>query len=340
MRLKHLVLGLACCSIAGGEAQADQTVAAKPVIRQIQTAAPVEDVLLLPDGAFIQTDEGYAKLVSCGSTGVCAETVGRVMRRRPTPMGGLPDGRIAERGQGDVAEAWYASPTRRYEHGVLGDEFEAAKLIVKTRNGEALEAELPPDAVFEDLTPRLADLDGDGSVEIVTIRSDTLAGARLSIWGVIGDALVERAASEPVGQPKRWLNPLPLIDGAPVLAVVTPHLGGPLLQWSFADGELAPKQRLGGDRLFSNHAIGSRDLSLAVRDGERWAVPLAGRKNIVVGDGGDVVAELPLDFTISDDMALVGGNLVVRSPKGALYAIKAPWQETLPFRRNAFENRP
>ena len=283
------------------------------------------DVLLLKDGAFIRTVEGYAKLVACNDSFVCAEPDGSVDLPIPTPGGGLPDGTIATRAKGNIAEAWYADPTRRYKHGVLGDGFEAAALMARTRDGKTLKVELPANAVFEDLTPRLADLDGDGESEIVTIRSDDQSGARLSIWGLVGGKLVERAASEPIGKARRWLNPLPIVDGAPVMAVITPHLGGPLQEWTFEAGQLSPPRRLGGETLFSNHAIGSRDLSLAIRDGDRWAVPEKGRKALIFGEGSAVVARVSLEFEIDDDIAQIGKFAVVRSTAGQLHAIALPW---------------
>ncbi len=294
-------------------------------IREVATAGPVLDVLLLKDGAFVRTGEGYARLEPCDETLVCARPVGRVELPRPTPAGALPDGTVSAWDKGDVAEAWYAEPTRRYDHGILGDSFEAAKLVVRTRAGDLLDVQLPPDSVFEDLTPRLADLDDDGTTEIVTIVSNNSSGSRLSIWGVVEGEIVKRAATDPIGEPRRWLNPLPLNDGGPLMAVITPHLGGPLLQWSFKNGSLSEGRQIGGDVLFSNHAIGSRDQSLAVRQDDHWAVPEKGRKTLVFGEGDRITGRLPLGFAVADDMALVGRAVVLRSAEGALYAVETPW---------------
>ncbi|MCP1198234.1 PliI family lysozyme inhibitor of I-type lysozyme [Notoacmeibacter sp. MSK16QG-6] len=287
---------------------------------EISTPQPVKDVILLKSGVFIRSDEGYAKLEPCAVTLVCAQKAGRAEQARPTPAGGLPDGTVAEHAEGDIREAWYAGPTRRYAHGVLGDEFEAGSLVVRTADGETFNADLPTNSVFEDLTPRLADLDGDGLTEVIAVVSDAATGSRLSIWGLVDGVLTERAASEPIGRPNRWLNPLPVYDKAPVMAVITPHLGGPLLQWRFEDGALSKSTRLGGETLFSNHAIGSRDLSTAVRQDEDWAVPERERRALIFGRGDEVVHRLTLDFTIADDMAIIGDAVVMRSAAGKLYA--------------------
>lgn len=331
MRLRKAVTGfslavLASALIAVGDVAAEpkDEAANEHKVVEIATPTPVKDVMILKSGTFIRSDEGYAKLEPCAATLVCAVRTGRVEQPTPTPPGGLPDGTVAERDDGDIRQAWYAMPTRRYPHGVLGDEFEAGSLVARTADGQTYKADLPSNEVFEDLTPRLADLDGDGRTEIVTVVSDEKAGARLSIWGIVDDMLVERAAGEPIGRANRWLNPLPVRDDAPVMAVITPHLGGPLLQWRFENEALSDPLRLGGETLFSNHTIGSRDLSLAVWAGEKWAVPERERKALIFGHDGKAVRRLPLDFTIADDMALIGEIVVMRSATGRLYATPLP----------------
>ena len=51
------------------------------------------------------------------------------------PEGALPDGRIAT-GTGEIARAWLAEPTTRYDHGILGDKIEAGSLVIETRDGK------------------------------------------------------------------------------------------------------------------------------------------------------------------------------------------------------------
>ena len=108
----------------------------------------------------------------------------------------MPHSRVA-RGERDIAAAWFAGATDRYAHGVLGDAIEAARLMVETRAGRRLQFELPAHRVFEDLEPRLADLDGDGRDEIIVVESDINLGASLAVYALAGDRLVKRAATVP-----------------------------------------------------------------------------------------------------------------------------------------------
>ncbi|MCB2105350.1 MAG: VCBS repeat-containing protein, partial [Rhodobacteraceae bacterium] len=65
----------------------------------------------------------------------------------------------------DITGARYADPTRRYDHGILGDEVEYGTLVISTTKGR-VRLKLPQTRVFEDTEPRLADVDGDGAPEV------------------------------------------------------------------------------------------------------------------------------------------------------------------------------
>ena len=56
-------------------------------------------------------------------------------RKREQPDGALPDGQVAT-GTHDIARAWLAEPTDRYDHGILGDKIEAGALVIETRDGK------------------------------------------------------------------------------------------------------------------------------------------------------------------------------------------------------------
>jgi len=179
----------------------------------------------------------------------------------------LPDGQIARAsGDGPVA-AWYGRPTRRYRHGVLGDDVEGGSLLVVDSRGTRHEIVLSDEFVFEDITPRIADLDGDGSNEVVAIRTDMRAGAALAIYGLRYGALVELAATAPIGRPNRWLSVAAIADfrgeGRNTIAVVkTPHIGGILELYRLGDGCLETVR--GPTTGYSTHRIGSRELTLAL----------------------------------------------------------------------------
>lgn len=188
---------------------------------------------------------------------------------RPTPPGLIPDGAVT-RGTRDIAFAWLADATARYGHGVLGDRLEAATLRVRRADdGSIVQHSLPDTQVFEDLVPRLADLDGDGRDEVIVVRSHVDLGAAVAVYGLRDDKLVEVAATAPPGIANRWINPVGAadFDGDGVMevaAVETPHIGGILHVWEWMDGALVHQGSMPG---VSNHALGMPVLDLhAVRD--------------------------------------------------------------------------
>jgi hypothetical protein len=163
---------------------------------------------------------------------------------------------------GGPVHATYDGPTTRYPHAVLGDAIEYTGLTVTLGDGRVLRATLDPALVFEDLAPRLVDLDGDGAAEIVTVESHAALGARLAIWSVRGGALHRLIATPHIGQRFRWLAPVAAADldgdGRIELAYVDrPHLARTLRVWRFerAGGRvtLSPVAALPG---VTNHRIG------------------------------------------------------------------------------------
>ncbi|MHA2939048.1 FG-GAP repeat domain-containing protein [Vibrio sp. RC27] len=182
------------------------------------------------------------------------------IEKRP---GQIPLSRIAY-GDNDVSTAWYTNATERYPHGILGDESEAATLNIETREGKTLEFSLPNTRVFEDLEPRVIDLDGDGIDEIITIESDTELGASLSLFQVESNAIVRVTSTPFIGRSFRWLNPIGVgdFDGdsvTDIALVVTPHIGGKLHVYRYTKSDLTLLTEYLG---VSNHRIGSTELGL------------------------------------------------------------------------------
>lgn len=194
----------------------------------------------------------------------------------PRSSNGIPHGSVAIGSGLDVVRAWYSQPTGRYRHGVLGDRIEGGGLAAVDAAGRLHTISLERNVVFEDLTPRLADLDGDGSMEIVTIRSQLDRGAALAVYGLRDARLTEVAATDPIGTPNRWLNLAGITDftgdGRLDIALVkTPHIGGRLEIWTLRSGSLVPVASAEG---FSNHALGSTELGLsAIADADGDGVP-------------------------------------------------------------------
>jgi hypothetical protein len=184
------------------------------------------------------------------------------------PAGALADGRVAS-GRGDITRAWLAEPTGRYGHGVLGDKVEAGSLVIETRDGKTQVVRLKDDAVFEDLEPRLADLDGDGRDEVIVVKSYLKRGSSLAIVALRKGRDLGRyevvAETPALGAPQRWLNPAGIADysgdGKIGIALVRqPHIVGELELWNGYPLALRKTGTLTG---FSNHFIGSRALRMS-----------------------------------------------------------------------------
>jgi hypothetical protein len=187
------------------------------------------------------------------------------MTARPkAPAGALADGRITK-GTRDIARVWFAEPTTRYDHGILGDAIESGALMIETRDGKQHTVRLKDDAVFEDLEPRLADLDGDGHDEVVVVKSYLKRGSALAVIALRKGRYDIVAETPPLGGPHRWLNPAGIADftgdGKPDIALVRqPDVVGELELWSFADGHL---QKVGSMADVANHIAGTRALDMS-----------------------------------------------------------------------------
>ena len=78
-------------------------------------------------------------------------------------------------------KAVFDLPTDRYGHAVLGNTPEWGRLCV-SRDSLTHCVELPQDQVFEDLVPRLVDVDLDGGLDAVAVESDQSYGASLVVY--------------------------------------------------------------------------------------------------------------------------------------------------------------
>ncbi|WP_258523623.1 VCBS repeat-containing protein [Roseovarius sp. TE539] len=163
-----------------------------------------------------------------------------------------------------ITAARYDAPTTRYAHGVLGDAVEWGALVLTLAGGEETRLTLPETRVFEDVAPRLADLDGDGNPEVIVVESSVSRGARLGVY----DADGLRAATPHIGRPNRWLAPVGAADldgdGSVEIAYVDrPHLAKRLRVWRYEDGGLDHVADLGG---LTNHKIGWDFIAGGIRD--------------------------------------------------------------------------
>ena len=175
----------------------------------------------------------------------------------------LPENLIA-RDAASALTARYTDPTTRYTHGILGDAIEGGGLLV-VRAGKRYYYKLDERFVFEDLQPRMADVDNDGQPEFITIRSSLTQGAGVAVFKLVNDQLVLLAASEFIGTPNRWLNIAAIADldndGKVEIAwVQTPHIGGILRVAKLVGDRLQIVDEKSG---YSNHQIGQKNLCLS-----------------------------------------------------------------------------
>jgi hypothetical protein len=156
--------------------------------------------------------------------------------------------------QQSITAATYEGPTDRYDHGVLGDRLEWTTLLLTLADGTERRFTLPEDMVFEDLSPRLADVTGDGVAEVITVETSLRLGARLAIYTADGRLVT----TEYIGQPHRWLAPVGAADfdgdgNIEVAFVDRPHLIQTLRLVRLEAGEFRQIAALRG---VTNHRLG------------------------------------------------------------------------------------
>jgi len=182
--------------------------------------------------------------------------------------------------------AQYTNPTERYNHRVMGDGVEGTQLVVVV-DSVFYELSLADNYVFEDIRPRLFDVDQDGNLEMITIRTEITQGAGIMIYKILNNQLQEYAFVPEIGQSSRWLNIVTLndLDEDGIVELVwiqTPHIGGILKLAKIQEGELTV---LDEKSEYSNHGYGERNLCLSVLIQENqekiFYVPTQDRNQIV-----------------------------------------------------------
>lgn len=171
---------------------------------------------------------------------------------------------ISSAAYADVVSATYSEPTTRYAHGVLGDDIEYGTLQMTRADGARVTVKLPQDRVFEDLEPRLFDVNFDGDFEVIVIESSAYEGARLSVYDQEG--LV--AATPFIGRSNRWLAPIGAadLDGDGYIEIAyidRPHLAKTLRIWRFKDDKLTQVADKPG---LTNHRIGWAFIAGGIRN--------------------------------------------------------------------------
>ncbi len=163
-----------------------------------------------------------------------------------------------------VKSARYTEPTTRYAHGVLGDAVEWGALEMVLQSGKRVTVTLPQSRVFEDLAPRVQDLDGDGAAEVIVVETEARTGAQLAIYDQTGKV----TATPHIGRSNRWLSPVGAadIDGdgiTEVMFVDRPHLRKSLEVYKYQDRALTPWVSFAS---VTNHRIGEDFISGGIRN--------------------------------------------------------------------------
>lgn len=251
----------------------------------------------------------------------------------PLLKGQIPHSKVAL-GEGAIAKAYLSSPTRRYAHGVLGDGIEAASLTVVLKNNERLNYTLSESRVFEDLQPRLFNLDSKGADEIVVVESDLRLGASLAVYGLRMGKVEKLAATPFIGHANRWLNPIGAGDfngdkSTDLAIVITPHIGGILKIYSYTPPKLTEYAQMRG---VSTHSIGSTALGMGkVVYGESKDLILAPSQHhtellLLEWIDGEIIlkASVKLSAAIDGDLVSTGYNQwSFRLQNGNHYTVKA-----------------
>jgi len=184
----------------------------------------------------------------------------------------LPEASIAISADSSVF-AQYIEPTDIYPHGTLGDVWEGTGLVVY-HEGQFKELQLPDNQIFEDITPRLVDVDGDDTPELICIRTDVNLGGGVAIYRLTETGMEEYAFVREIGTVFRWLNIAAVYDldqdGNIDLAwVETPHIGGVLKVGRIQEGEIMVDAE---HPFVTNHAIGERNLCGSALDETRQLI--------------------------------------------------------------------
>lgn len=171
----------------------------------------------------------------------------------------------------EITSARFSGPTDLYGHLVLGKSHNWSTLEVTFSDGTS-DAIVWDNLVFEDISPRLVDMNGDGSPEVMVVEAAPGEGARISFYGVVDGRLSLRAATPHIGTNNRWYSPVGAtdLDGDGVVEfafVDRPHLARILRVWRYTEvGEDVRLEEVTTMGQVTNHRIGEDWISGGLRD--------------------------------------------------------------------------
>jgi hypothetical protein len=268
------------------------------------------------------TDGRWLRLVECASA-LCAEELPRGPMKSHLPEDGVPGTEMAK-GSDPFVEVWLTDGAERAGTGVLPGP-RARSISARDRAGRVHRLDMPLDRAIEDVTPRLADLDGDGRDDIVLATAREGEGATLVVVTLRQDglALLGESAPAPSGV---WRDTVAIadLDGDSVPEIATVTSGddeGRLEIWRLAGGAL---DRVLGLKGFCTHLSGTRRIGLAAVadiDGDQIAdlvLPARDRKSLrVISLKGGQVAE-PYRVALPAEVVTRIGAYVIKGRQRAV----------------------
>lgn len=187
------------------------------------------------------------------------------------PLNGLRDARPVTSSTGLVA-LYVGATNQRYVHGILGDNYEGSGLAIlrltTSQFGVVTRTDLQGEDVFEGVAPFWADVNGDGTEDLVTTVSNSTVGSWIRVYLFDGTAFIGEVNSTPLGQGSRWLHQIAFAPFGPngeqeLVAVRTPHINGTVqfMRYNAATNALDTVAEADG---YTSHIIGSINLDMVV----------------------------------------------------------------------------
>lgn len=211
----------------------------------------------------IKEDGEPAGLLVVGEDGTLTVERGGESFRVPGAPAALPDARAVRGPKGDLV--LLTDPTGRYDHGVLGDELEAATITVlrPSREGVRVSSSFPAESggVFESVAPLWFERGGERLLAVT--ESVTGLGSRISVYRPSGK-LVE--AGPFIGEGMRWQHLTAAALFGPrgemgLSATLTPHMDSVAQFYGPGEDGLEVKAGVPG---YTSHRIYSRYLDTAL----------------------------------------------------------------------------
>ena len=176
----------------------------------------------------------------------------------------MPDSKVAT-GKHDIARAWLAAPTTRYDHGILGDKTEAGSLVIETADGKRQRSSSTTTPCSK-ISSRASPISrATGADAVIVVKSYLKRGSALAVIAERRGRYQIVAETPPLGAAHRWLAPAGIADfigdGKLDIALVRqPHAVGTLELWNFNGNAL---HKIAEMPDVANHIAGSRALDMA-----------------------------------------------------------------------------